>query len=252
MKVLFYISLLFILVCCNKDNPAKLKSDEKKILSFSIKDVNFSIDHNKKEIKGTLPFGTDLTKLVAKFTISDKATLKVNNKIQVSGVTSNDFSPPPPPTKYVVIAENETTSIYTVIIELEKNDKAQILEFTIDNVPFSIDNNKKEIKGSLPYGTDPTKLIATFKISQKASLEVNKIVQKSGQTINDFTNTVTYQVISENGKNKLYYKVIVKLEKNNEANILGFMINSLSIVFSVNQGSKKIQAPPLPYGTDIY
>ena len=157
-------------------------------------------------------------------------------------------SHPPPPTKYVVIAENETTSIYTVIIELEKNDKAQILEFTIDNVPFSIDNNKKEIKGSLPYGTDPTKLIATFKISQKASLEVNKIVQKSGQTINDFTNTVTYQVISENGKNKLYYKVIVKLEKNNEANILGFMIKS--IVFSVNQGSKKIQGN-LPYGTDI-
>jgi hypothetical protein len=52
---------------------------------------------------------------------------------------------------------------------------------------------------SVPYGTDTTTLIATFTISDSATVLVGATPQISGTTANDFTSTVTYEVTAEDG-----------------------------------------------------
>lgn len=47
--------------------------------------------------------------------------------------------------------------------------------------------------------TDISKLVATYTISEKASVTVNGAAQLSGVSVNDFTNPVVYKVTAENG-----------------------------------------------------
>ena len=47
--------------------------------------------------------------------------------------------------------------------------------------------------------TDISNLVATFTISEKASVTVNGVTQVSGVTVNDFTNPVVYKITAENG-----------------------------------------------------
>jgi hypothetical protein len=62
----------------------------------------------------TMPLGTDPSELIAEFTLSTGATVKVGTTAQVSGITANDFTNP---VTYVVTAEDtETTKEWTVTV----------------------------------------------------------------------------------------------------------------------------------------
>ena len=56
---------------------------------------------------------TDISKLIATFTLSDKALVTVNGVVQISGVTVNDFTYP---VVYKVIAENGEVRNWTVTV----------------------------------------------------------------------------------------------------------------------------------------
>jgi len=56
---------------------------------------------------------------------------------------------------------------------------------------------------TVPYGTDVTKLVATF-TTTGASVAVGTTAQVSGTTPNDFTNPVTYTVTAEDGSTQSY------------------------------------------------
>ena len=222
-----------------------IKNTKAEILTYSINGVNFIIDHNKKEITGTLPFATDKTKLIAKFTISDNATIKIGNKVQVSGTTANDFSSP---ITYTITSEDGKNKVnYTVNAKFEKNNQANILAFTINNIIFKINQVTKKITGTLPYGTDRTKLKPKFTLSNNATVKVNNKTQTSGATTNDFRIPITYTVISENGKTKQDYIVTVVVAKNDKAIITSFSIDGSN--FKIDQKSKEITGNI--YGLDI-
>ena len=222
-----------------------VKNTKAEILTYSINGVSFTIDHNKKEITGTLPFATDKTKLIAKFTISDNATIKIGNKVQVSGTTANDFSSP---ITYTITSEDLKNKVnYTVNIKFEKNNQANILAFTINSITFKIDKATKKITGTLPYGTDKTKLVAKFTLSNNATVKVNNKAQTSGATTNDFRNPVTYTVISENGKITQDYIVTVTIAKNDKAIITSFSIGGYDL--TIDQTKKEITGNI--YGLDI-
>jgi hypothetical protein len=51
------------------------------------------IDENAKTIAITVPYGTDVTALVAKFTTTG-SSVKVGSTVQVSGTTANNFTGP--------------------------------------------------------------------------------------------------------------------------------------------------------------
>ena len=228
---------------CTKDEPAK--SSEAKILTYSINGFSFTIDNDKKEINGTLPFSTDKAKLIAKFTISANATIKIGNKTQVSSTTVNDFSSP---ITYTITSEDGKNKVeYTVNVKIERNNEANVLAFIINNIIFKIDEATKKITGILPDGTDITKLIANFTLSNNATLKVNNKTQISGATANDFRTPITYTVISENGKIRKDYIVTVTIAKNNKAIITSFSIDGNDL--KIDQKNKEINGNI--YGLDI-
>jgi hypothetical protein len=83
--------------------------------SFGTPAVSGTINENSnpRKIAVTVPGGTNLTALVATFTASERATVKVGTTVQVSGVTANDFTAP---VDYVVTAEDGTTIKYRVTV----------------------------------------------------------------------------------------------------------------------------------------
>lgn len=79
----------------------------------------FSINNHAAKIAGkdvslTLPYGTDLTNLVAKFTVSKMATAEINATEIFSGTTAYDYSTA---VKLTVVSENKLTkNVYNIKI----------------------------------------------------------------------------------------------------------------------------------------
>ena len=97
-------------------------------------DINSSLGTIDIEVES----GTDLSNLIATFTLSDGATAKVGGVDQTSGTTANDFSSP---VTFTLTAEDETTTqawVVTVTEEVVLNDEAKILAFFFDS-PSQID-----------------------------------------------------------------------------------------------------------------
>jgi hypothetical protein len=63
-------------------------------------------------IAATVPFGTDVTALIATFSTTG-ASVTVGATAQVSGMTANDFTAP---VAYTVTAADDTTDVYTVTV----------------------------------------------------------------------------------------------------------------------------------------
>lgn len=85
-----------------------------KITSFAVAGVSGLINNDNDSIYVALPYGANLNGLVATFTATGKS-VKVNNVLQVSGVTSNNYVNNTA-TQYVVTAKNNTTHTYNVYV----------------------------------------------------------------------------------------------------------------------------------------
>ena len=85
----------------------------------------------------------------------------------------------------------------------------------VANSKFTIIPNKLLIQNadSLPMGVNVKSLKAVFvKTDGKARVQVAGVLQKSGETVNDFSNPLIYNV-SEDGANQKNYTVKVNVEK---------------------------------------
>jgi FG-GAP repeat protein len=165
-------------------------------------DVAGTIDSIAKTISLTVPYGTDVTALVATFIASDD-TVSVVAATQTSGTTANDFSSS---VTYTASASDGATQDYTVSVTIATplSTKA-ITAFTFETannpgLAYSVNGvvNEKNhtIAAILPAGTDVTGLFATFSTTGEL-VKIGATTQTSGTSSNDFTNTVTYTVTSE-------------------------------------------------------
>lgn len=106
-------------------------SGSKAITAFSINDVDATIDEAAKTIAITLPFGTNVTALVATFTTTG-ASVDIDGTVQESGVTANNFTAP---VTYTVTAANSTTQEYTVTVMVASGDYTSPNIGTLKYVP---------------------------------------------------------------------------------------------------------------------
>lgn len=107
--------------------------------------------------------------------------------------------------------------------------QANITSFSINDVNGVINESgdTPTITVTLPSTVeDVSSLVATFVVSDGATVEVNDIEQTSGTTENDFTNHVNYIVTAKNGITTKTYEVIVDVEINTEAKITSFTITN--------------------------
>lgn len=160
-----------------------------------------SIDLTEGTIGVTVKYGTNLSALVAEFTLSPFASAAVGATPQVSGTTANDFDTP---VTYVVTAEDETTTkefVVTVTVE-DPLEETEILEYSLGESQVGdadIDSELQTISVDVEHGTTVTALVATFVLSTGATAAVGVTSQTSGTTENDFTEPVTYIITAQDG-----------------------------------------------------
>ena len=80
--------------------------------SFASPPATGTIDENAKTISVKVPYGTNVTALVATFTTTG-SSVQVGFKVQVSGVTENNFTNP---LNYTVTDGNGYSANYTVTV----------------------------------------------------------------------------------------------------------------------------------------
>ncbi len=117
--------ITFSLFSCKKK---EVLSNLAGLTSFSINELqaNFTIDEAQQKISNadSLPFGTDVSKLTAKFTAVPYAKVMVGGVEQQSGVTVNNFTSP---VTYTVLAQDGNTNrTYSVIVNVSKVDPKTI------------------------------------------------------------------------------------------------------------------------------
>jgi predicted extracellular nuclease/sulfur carrier protein ThiS len=183
-------------------------SDQTDILTYSIAGQVGDALLGDGTIAVVMPFGTDVTELIANFTLSNGASVKVGEVVQVSGETVNDFTLP---VTYVVTAEDGvTTNDWVVTVTLEAGStEADILTFSFAEQTGPAIIGDGTIAVEVASGTVLTNLIATFTLSDGASAKVGEVVQVSGVTANDFSSDVTYIVTAEDGETTKNWVVTV-------------------------------------------
>ncbi|ARV07420.1 hypothetical protein BTO04_12290 [Polaribacter sp. SA4-10] len=75
--------------------------------------------------------------------------------------------------------------------------------------------NNNNVAVVLPFGTDITGLTIEYVLSNGANLFLENTKQLSGASVQDFTNTVTYKVLSENEEVFVEYEVSVTVASEN-------------------------------------
>ncbi len=192
--------LLWAVSCKKTTDPVVPKSSAKAVSTFAFSGlsptVTATVDAVAKTVMATVPFGTDIVKLVPTITVSDKATVS-----PASGV-AQDFSKT---VNYTVTAEDGTTAVYAVSVGIgaaPKSGAKEMLTFSFNGlspvVNAIIDGATKTILATLPAGTNVTKLVPTFTVSPKANAS-----PASGAT-QDFSKAVPYTVTAEDGSTQTY------------------------------------------------
>ncbi len=126
--------------------------------------------------------------------------MEVKGVLQVNGETSNDFTSP---VKYNVTAEDDSVRIYTVTVVKAPSTEKKILSFSINGIDGIINQDTGAINVTLPPKSELTEKTASFS-ALCSRIEINGVVQKSGQTVNDFTEPLIYTVKAEDGSSRSY------------------------------------------------
>nr|MDA3909901.1 T9SS type A sorting domain-containing protein [Bacteroidales bacterium] len=156
---------------------------------------------------------TDLTGLVADFTLSTGATADIAGTPQVSGVTANDFSSP---VTYSVTAEDGTTTQPWVVTVTEAviYTETDIVSYTFPEATSAatIDATEKTVDIEVAWNADLTALVAEYELSYGATAAIAGTDQESGVTANDFTDPVIYTVTAEDGTTNTEWTVTVSVQ----------------------------------------
>ena len=174
---------------CGGGSGSSAPGSARAITAYSLNNVSGTIDETAKTIAVTMPYGTNVTALVATFTTTGTSTkLKVGAAVQTSGTTANNFASP---VEYKVTAADRKTATYIVTVTVAPITAKAITAYSLAGVAGTI--NGTAIAVTLPYGTSKTALTATFTITG-TSVKVGTTVQTSGTTVNNFTSPVSYIV----------------------------------------------------------
>ena len=174
-------------------------SPAKAITAFSFQGLNPAvsgvINETLHTIAVTVPFGTDVTALVASFTTTG-ASVTVGGTTQVSGATANSFLSP---VTYTVTAADATTQAYVITVTVAANPAKAITAFTVPGQTGAtvINETLHTIALTVPFGTDVTALVPTITISGAS-------VSPASGAARNFTSPVTYTVTAADATTRAY------------------------------------------------
>jgi hypothetical protein len=127
----------------------------------------------------------------------------------------------------------------------------EILAFSFTNAKNNSFGIKTDVSGMIsgnsitlevPYAASVTGLIAEF-VSNSTNIKVSDVVQKSGITVNDYSNPVKYTAYADN-ENKREYTITVTKAQNTEKKINTYSINGIAGVIDQDAGTITVTLPP--------
>jgi hypothetical protein len=116
-------------------------------------------------------------------------------------------TPTVPPTPEEVALRTVTATFpaaETITVSNSASSAKDMTSFSIDGNVGTINQVAKTIAVTVPYGTSPSSLVATFTASANSTVKVGTTTQTSGITANNFTSPVTYTVVAENNSTQNY------------------------------------------------
>ena len=211
---------------------------------------------NGSTISATVPFGTNLSALVASFAMTG-ASARVGGQLQVSGATPNNFSAP---VTYTIVADDNSTKTYTVTVNVASSGSKDLTSYKFlaaTNAGLSVDIvatiNGTSIAATVPNGTNVAALVASFNTTG-ASVAVNAVAQTSGVTPNNFSSPVAYTVTAADASTKVY-TVTVSIAPSSAKAITSYAFlsaNNPTIGMDVNATINGTTiAATVPSGTDV-
>src|SRR6185369_16342806 len=217
----------------------------KAITAYSLAGVAGVVNETAKTIVVTMPFGTNLTALVATFSTTG-AGLKVGSAVQTSGTTANNFTTP---VAYTVTAGDSTTTTYSVTVTVALASAKAITAFSLAGVAGVVNETAKTIVVTMPSGTTVTALVATY-TTTGAGVKVGAVAQTSGTTANNFTTPVAYTVTSGDGTTAAY-TVTVSLASSSAKVITAYSFAGFTGAAGVINETAKTIAVTVPSGTNV-
>ena len=209
------------------------------------------------DIALTVPYGTDVSWLVASFTTTG-SSVTVAGITQVSGTTPNDFSST---LTYKVTAEDGSIQDYFVTVNFTTSTSKELTSFSFTgaaNTELSSDVtgiiSGTDIAVTVPYATDVTSLIATFTTTGE-SVSVEGAPQISGITPNDYSSDITYRVTAEDGSTQDYTITVTVSAPSTDKELTSYIFTAASNSELPNNVAGAISGTDisvtLPYITDV-
>lgn len=184
---------------CGGGDKTVAPGTAKAISQFKLSGVTGTINETAKTILVSMQAGTNKTALVATYT-NTGASVKVGGTVQVSGVTTNDFTAP---VAYKVTAADGSWATYTVLVTVASTSTKAITSYTLAGATGVITEPAHSIAVTVPSGTNVTALVATF-TATGAGVKVGATIQASGTTANDFSGPVAYTVTAADNTTATY------------------------------------------------
>jgi hypothetical protein len=211
-------------------------SDKKEITAFSFHNMsstwNGSIDESHGTISVQIPEGVPFNSLVAHFqTVGE--SVYVNDSLQISGVTANNFSTP---ITYRVVAEDQTSKAYVVTVTSRGESQKELTSFSFNGLNPAVNAfiDGDNVNVVVPSDTNLTALVPSFAYLGKR-IELNGTIPISGVTSQDFSNPVTYTVFADDNSFRNYTVNVYKQLSGNPVNMaLGTKATATSTAFYKN------------------
>lgn len=216
-------------------------SSAKAITSFTVPGQigTTIINESAHTISLTVPYGTNVTALIATFTTTGSSTA-VGATPQVSSTTPNDFTSP---VTYVVTAADASTQAYVVTVTVAANSAKAITTFNFTSPAATgvINEGAHTIGITVPYGTNVTALVPTITITGAS-------VSPASGVAHNFTSTSTYTVTAADASQQAY-SVAVTVAPNSSKTITSFTIPGQVGTTTINEASSTISLT-VPYGSN--
>jgi hypothetical protein len=182
--------------------------------NFKFTLINFPEAKIVKDTSGThdtitvrMPWGAE-TKQNIEYSIHRDAKIIFENDTTFGSslATINDISSP---SAVHVIAQNRDTATYIIKADF---DAFAITSFMFKDIDPALeadfDPNNNVFTYPVLYTVDTTSMVAYFDVAKGATVTVDGVTQTSGETVNNFSDTVSY-VIKGEDESEVTYDVIV-------------------------------------------
>ncbi|NOT19686.1 MAG: DUF3494 domain-containing protein [Sideroxydans sp.] len=215
-------------------------SGAKAITTYSLAGVSGVITGTS--ISVTMPFGTNVTALVATFSSTGAGVPTIGGVNQVTAATPNNFTTPK---AYLVTAADGTSVTYTVTVAVASNSAKALTAYSLAGVNGTITGTA--ISVTMPFGTSVTALVATFTSTGAGAPTIAGVNQLSASTVNNFTTPKAYLVTAADGTS-VTYTVTVAVALNSAKALTAFSLVGVNGV--ITEPAHTITVT-MPSGTNV-